>query len=80
MLLCLEVGCERIGESHVAWECTEDEVPHLDAVRRDDITERVVVFAQELWEIVEQHQQHTQRTLYTTHEFDKTKIVFCVCL
>ena len=35
----LEVGGEGVWESHVAREGTEDEVPHLDAVGRDDVTE-----------------------------------------
>lgn len=35
----LEVWCEGVRQPHVAWEGTENKVSHLDAVRRDDITE-----------------------------------------
>lgn len=48
-----EVGRERVGEPHVAWEGTEDEVPQLDAVGGDDVTEAVVVVTQELREVVQ---------------------------
>jgi hypothetical protein len=51
------------GQSHVAREGGEDEIPHLDARGRDDVAEAEVVVAQELGEVVEQHQQHPQRAL-----------------
>ena len=35
----LQVWCEGVRQPHVTWEGTENEVSHLDAVRRDDITE-----------------------------------------
>ena len=58
-----EVGCEGVGQSHVAGEGTEYEIPHLDAVWGNHVAERVVIVTQELWEVVQQNQQHPQRTL-----------------
>ena len=37
--------------------------PHLDARDGDNVAEAEVELAQELWEVVQQHQQHPQRTL-----------------
>lgn len=59
----LEIGCEGVREPHVAWKGTEDEVAELDAVGWDNITEAVVVVTQELWEVMQQDQQHTQCAL-----------------
>ena len=39
----LEVWREGVWEPHVPRKGTEDEVSHLDAVRRDDVTETEVV-------------------------------------
>jgi len=55
----LEVWCEGVGQSHVTWEGTENEVSHLDAVWRDDITERKMVVTEKLWEVVKQDKQHS---------------------
>lgn len=60
----LQVGREGVGEPHVAWEGTEDEVAELDAVGRDHVAEAVVVVAQELGEVVQQDQKHSQCTLW----------------
>lgn len=59
----LQVGREGVRKPHVTWEGTEDEVAELDAVGRDDVTEAVVVVAQELWEVVQEYQKYTQRAL-----------------
>lgn len=59
----LEIGCERVREPHVAWKGTEDEVAELDAVGWDNITEAVMVVTQELWEVMQQDQEHSQCTL-----------------
>ena len=59
----LQVGCEGVWKSHVAGEGTQDQVPQLDAVGRDDITEAIMVVTQELWEIMEQDQKHTEGAL-----------------
>jgi len=48
----LQVRRERIGQSHVARERAQDEVAHLDAVWRNDITESVVVVAEELGKVM----------------------------
>lgn len=61
--LYLQIGCEGIREPHVPWEGTEDEVAELDAVGRNDITEAVMIVAQELWEVMQQNQKHSQCTL-----------------
>ncbi|CAN8001118.1 unnamed protein product [Ixodes pacificus] len=61
--LHLEVGRERVRQAHVAGEGTQDQVAHLDAVGRDQVAETIVVVAQELREVVQQHQQHPQRAL-----------------
>jgi len=55
----LQVGREGVRQAHVARERTQDEVTHLDAVWCDDITEGVVVVTEELWEVMQQHQQHS---------------------
>lgn len=47
-----EVRSEWIGQPHVVWKCTKNQVAHLYTVRRDDITEGIVVITQELWEVV----------------------------
>lgn len=60
----LQIGREGVGEPHVAWEGTEDEVAELDAVGRDHVAEAVMVVAQELWEVVQQDQEHSQCTLW----------------
>ena len=59
----LEVGRERVGQAHVSRESAQDEVAHLDAVGRDDITEGVVVITEEFWEVVQQDEQHAERSL-----------------
>ena len=58
----LEVGCEGVGQAHAAREGGENEIPHLDTVGRNNVAEPVVVVTQELREIVQQDQQHTQPT------------------
>lgn len=62
-LVYLQVGCEGVREPHVTREGTKDEIAKLDAVWWDNITEAVVVVTQELWEVVQQDQQHTERAL-----------------
>lgn len=69
----LEVGCEGVREPHVAWEGTEDEVAELDAVGRDDVTEAVVVVTQELWEVVQEDQENSQRALEAEHNHQITR-------
>lgn len=59
----LQVGCERVREPHVAWKGTEDEVAELDAVGWDHITEAVMVVTQELREVMQQDQEHSQCAL-----------------
>ena len=59
----LEVGGEGVRQTHVAWEGTEYQVAHLNAVGRDDVAEGEVVLAEELGEVVQQDQEHPQRAL-----------------
>ena len=66
----LEVGRERVGQAHVARECTQHKVTHLDAVRGDDVAEGVVVVAEELGEVVQQHQENSQRALWVSIQFN----------
>ena len=68
----LQVGCEGIGKSHAAREGGENEIAHLDAVGRDDVAEAVVIVAEELREVVQQHQQHTQRTPVQPEKIHRT--------
>ena len=56
----LEVGSEWVWEAHVAREGGEDEVPHLDAVRGDNVTEAIVVVAEELWEVMEEDKKNSE--------------------
>eukprot|EP00047_Mylnosiga_fluctuans_P016996 m.58000 g.58000 ORF g.58000 m.58000 type:complete len:508 (-) comp6866_c1_seq1:1785-3308(-) len=56
----LEVRRERVGQAHVAGERAEDKVAHLDAGRGDDIAQAEVVVAQELREVVQQDEHHTE--------------------
>ena len=55
--LYLQVGSEGVWEPHVPGEGREDEVPHLDTVGWDDVTEAVVVVTEELGEVVEQDEE-----------------------
>ena len=59
----LEVRRERVRQAHVARECAQYEVAHLDAVWRDDVAEGVVIVAEELGEVVKQDQEDSQRAL-----------------
>jgi len=51
----LEVWREGVWKPHVSWKGTQDKVSHLDAVRRNDVTEAEVVVTQEFWEVVEEN-------------------------
>ena len=64
----LQVGGEWVGKTHVAGECAQYQVSHLNAVGWNDITERIVVITQEFWEIVQQNKQHSKRSLETKKE------------
>lgn len=59
----LQVGREWVRKPHVAWEGTQDEVAELDAVWWNNITEAIMVVTQELWEVMQQDQKHTERAL-----------------
>ena len=59
----LQIGCKGVRKPHVAWKGTEDKVTELDAVGRDNVTEAIMVITQELWEVVEQNQEHPQCAL-----------------
>ena len=63
MCVYLEIGCERVRKPHVAWKGTEDEVAELDTVGWDNITEAVMVVTQELWEVMQEDQEHPQCAL-----------------
>ena len=52
----LEVWSERIRKTHVTREGRENEVSHLNAIWRDNITEGKVVVTEKLWKVVQQHQ------------------------
>jgi len=58
-----EVVGEGIGEGVVSREGREDDVPELDAVRRDGFDEGVVVFGEELGEVVEEDEENPHRSL-----------------
>lgn len=58
-----EVISEGIGEGVVSREGREDDVPELDAVRRDGFDEGVVVFGEELGEVVEEDEEDPHRSL-----------------
>ena len=58
-----QVGRERVGQAHVARKGRQDQIPHLDAVGRDDVAEAVVVVAQEFGKVVQQDEQDAQRAL-----------------
>ena len=49
----LQVGRERVREPHVPRVRRQDQVTHLDTVRRYDVAEGVVVVTEELREVVE---------------------------
>ena len=69
----LQVGGERVGKTHVAGECAQYQVSHLNAIGWNDITERIVVVTQEFWEIVQQNKQHSKRSLETKKEMLNTE-------
>jgi len=60
----LQVWCEWIRKSHVAWKRTENEIADLDAVWWNDITEGIVVVTEEFWEVMQQHQQNSHCALH----------------
>lgn len=59
----LEVGREGVWKPHVAGKGTQNQVPQLNAVGWDHITETIVIVAQELWEIMQQDQKNSQGAL-----------------
>ena len=59
----LQVRGEGIRQPHITWEGTKNEVPHLDAVGWNNITERHMVITKELWEVMKQNQQYSQCAL-----------------
>lgn len=67
----LQVGGEGVREPHIPGEGTEDQVTQLDAVRRNDITEAVVVVTQEFWEVMKQDQEDPQSTLEQSNRTNK---------
>eukprot|EP00982_Pelagococcus_subviridis_P006685 30248-Pelagococcus_subviridis.AAC.2 len=56
----LEVRRERVRQPHVPRERAQDEVTHLNAVRRDGVAQVEVVIAQKLREVVQEHEQQPQ--------------------
>lgn len=50
--LYLQIRGEGVWKPHVAGEGTQDQVPQLDAVGRDDIAKAIMVVAQEFWEVM----------------------------
>ena len=58
----LEILAERIRETLGAGESAEDDVSELHTARGNDVTEGEVIITEELWEVVEQHQQTPQRS------------------
>lgn len=59
----LEIGREGVRQAHAAGERRQDEVAQLDARGRDDVAEAQVVVAQELREVVQQHQKGPEHAL-----------------
>lgn len=59
----LQVGREGVWQAHAAGEGRQDEVAQLDARGRDDVAEAQVVVAQELREVVQQHQKGPEHAL-----------------
>ena len=59
----LEVGRERVRQAHAPREGRKEQIAQLDARRRDHVAEAEVVVAQELREVVQQHQKHAEGTL-----------------
>ena len=52
-----QVGHERIRQAHISRVSGQNQIPQLDTVGRYDIAHAVVVVAEELGEVVEQHGQ-----------------------
>jgi hypothetical protein len=50
----------RVRKDKSRGESAEDDVSELDTTRRDYVTKSEVVFAQELWEIVEKDQKKSK--------------------
>ena len=59
----LQVRRERVRKPHVAGEGRENEVSHLNTVRRDHISEYVVMITQKLWKVVQKNQQNSKSSL-----------------
>ena len=70
-----QVRSEGVREFHVTGKGGEDEVPHLNAVGGDGVTESVVILAEEFGEIVEEHEQNPQRAFV---QFREGACEFCI--
>lgn len=82
MQRCEEGGRRTENRSHRRVRYKAVRSTHLYAWWRDGIAQLEVVLAQELWEVVQQHQQETQATLHAatptpnTHTLDRVKNTF----
>lgn len=56
------------------WKGAEDQIAHLDAVRRKDITKEDVVLADNLREIVHDDKQDTKRSLKNVEVEKQTQV------
>ncbi len=63
-----EVGRERIGQFHAAWEGAEDQVAQLNAVGGYDVAELVVAVAEELGKVVEQDEEEAESASVQQHD------------
>lgn len=59
----LQIRREGIWKSHITRERAQDQISHLYAVGWYHVAESIVIVAEEFGEVVQQHQQHSQRAL-----------------
>ena len=73
----LQVGCEGIRKTHVTWESTQDQIAHLNAVRRRDITEREMIVTQELREVMKKNKENSEQALRRERERERERERAC---
>ncbi len=67
-MLYLQIVHEGIGQSHIAGIRGQDEIAQLHAIRRYRIAQDIMIFTQQLREIMQDHEQDAKRPLQTRNQ------------
>ena len=74
-LIYLQIRREWVRQPHVPRKSRQYQVSHLDAIGRDDVTEAVMVIAEEFWEIVKQNQENPKcSSIKPVHRFGQFRV------